>query len=370
MRINCLKSDLIEVLNAVDKAVAIKPQTQMLGGIYLNVKDNFLEIQATNYSIGMMSKIPVDAQEDGKLVVLGKKFIEVVRSLSGDTVSINEDSREKLLEIASGKSKFSINTIGDPSDFPQVASKDVLFSFKIRANVLKNLIKKTSFACATDEGQPIYTGCLFESADDKITVAATNKHRLAMATGSLYGSSEKFRFVIPRDALRIISDMLPDSKDNLINIDYTGKKVAFTIDKIFITVRIIDGDYPEYRRVIPPGSDSVVTANVAGLRSAIERVSLIAREDSNKKIAFNFTSEYGLELKAASAQYGTAEETVNIEKTGAGANISFNYSYMMDVLRIVDGDKIKISMRGRFDPVDIREIDSDEFIYVMTPLRP
>ena len=369
MRFNCLKEDLMMVLNAVANAVAVKPQTQVLGGIYLSVKDNMLEIQATNYSIGMLSKIPVDAQEDGKVVVIGKKFIEVVRAMPGETIAINEDSREKLLEIASGKSKFSINTM-NADDFPKVMPREVIFSFKIKAVTLKDLIKRTIFACSSDEGQPIYTGCLFESDNDKITLVGTNKHRLALASGRLFDSTEKFRFVIPRDALRIISDMLPADEDKLIKIDYTGKKVAFTIEKIFVTARIIEGDFPDYQRVIPSNTESVVTINVSNLRGAIERVSLIAREDSNKKIAFNFTSEYGLELKASSAQYGAAEETLEIEKKGEGANIAFNYTYVMDALRIIDGDKFKISMKGRFDPVDIRESDSDNFIYILTPLRP
>ena len=369
MKINCLKSDLIEVLNFITNAVAVKPQTQILSGIFLNASNNQLEIQATDYSIGMLAKIPVDSQVDGKVVVLGKKFIDVIRSMPGETVTINEDSREKLLEITSGKSKFFINTL-EAEDFPKIISKDAILSFKIKAAVLKNLIKKTGFACATEESQPIYTGCLFESDNDKITVVATNKHRLAMAKGSLIETTDNFRFVIPRDALRVISEMLEESEDELIKIEYSGKKVAFTINKVFVTVRILEGDYPNYKRVIPSDSDSIITAEVSKLRSAIERVSLIAREDYNKKITFNFTSEDGLELKASSAQFGAAEETLNIEKSGQGANLAFNYIYMTDVLRVIDGEKIKVSMRGHYDPVDIREIDSDEFVYVMTPLRP
>lgn len=369
MKINCLKSDLMDVLNFITNAVAVKPQNQVLGGIYLSAANNQLEIHATDYSIGMMAKIPVDSQIDGKVVVLGKKFIDVIRSMPGDTVAISEDSREKLLEIASGKSRFFINTL-EADDFPKIISKDAILSFKIKADVLRTLIKKTIFACATEESQPIYTGCLFESDNEKITVVATNKHRLAMAVGSLIETTDNFRFVIPRDALRVVLEMLNDTEENLIKIEYSGKKVAFTINKVFVTVRILEGDYPDYRRVIPPDADSVITAEVPKLRSAIERVSLIAREDFNKKITFNFTSEYGLELKASSAQYGAAEETLNIDKNGQGANLAFNYTYMTDVLRIVDVDKIKISMRGHYDPVDIREIDSDDFVYVMTPLRP
>jgi len=369
MRFNCLKEDLIAVLNAVANAVAVKPQTQILGGIYLNVKKNTLEIQATNYSIGMMSKIPVDAQEEGTVVVIGKKFIDVVRALTGEAVIINEDARENLLEVASGKSKFLINTM-NAYDFPKITSSEMPSSFKIKAAVFKNLIKKTAFACATDEVQPIYTGCLFESKGDTLTLVATNKHRMALASENFFNSEKDFRFVIPRDALRIIYETLPNAEDELIKIDYNEKKVAFTIGKIFITARIIDGNFPDYRRIVPSDSESVIKIDTRGLRSAIERVSLIAREDFNKKIMFDFTSEYGLELKAASAQYGAVEETLDIEKQGEGANIAFNYVYLMEALRIMDSDQFRIFMRGRFDPVDIREADSDKFIYILTPLRP
>ena len=169
MKFNCAQQDLLSALNFIINAVAVKPQTQVLGGIYLKAEGDTLEIQATDYSLGMKGEILADAIEPGEIVVLGKKFFEVVRNMPADTLSINYDGSNSLLEVACAKIKFSINTL-NTGDFPKIAVQNAMFSFKINVADLKELITKSIFACATEESQPIYTGCLFEIRDDRIDV--------------------------------------------------------------------------------------------------------------------------------------------------------------------------------------------------------
>ena len=370
MKFNCAQQDLLSALNFIINAVAVKPQTQVLGGIYLKAEGDTLEIQATDYSIGMKGEILADAIEPGEIVVLGKKFFEVVRNMPADTLSINYDGSNSLLEVACAKIKFSINTL-NTGDFPKIAVQNAMFSFKINAADLKELITKSIFACATEESQPIYTGCLVESDGEKISLAATNKHRLAIAKGVLAEPSEKFRFVIPRDALRTIAEMLTNEKDDeLIKVDYSDRKVAFTIGNIYITARLIDGDYPDYNRVIPSAPETFLTMNVNELRRGIERASIIAREDFNKKTIFNVTKENGVEISANSVEYGSIEDKVEfINLEGPEVKLAFNYIYFIDALKLIRTETCRIALKGYFDPMDLREEKSDDFIYVLTPLR-
>lgn len=368
MKFTCSKKDLLAVLFQLSKAIAVKPQTQVLGGVYLSVKDNELEIHTNNYALGMLAKIPVNMEDAGKIVVIGKKFIDIVKVMPNDSISIYYNEKEGCLEVSSARSKYSIPTM-NAEDFPKVSHKDAESRLKIKACVLRNLIKQTVFACSADESHPIYTGCLFETKDDNIAVVATNMHRLSIARDKLCENTDALRFVVPADALRSIAEMLPDDEDAIIEIDYTGKGVAFTIDKVFVTARLIEGNFPDYNKVVPKSTESVVHVNVSEMREAIERAAIISREDANKKITFDFTA-MGVKISAQTIEFGGVEDTIDVELKGPELKISFNYTYIADVLKILKSQIFQIAMNGQYDPVDIREGDGAEsYIYVVTPVR-
>ncbi len=368
MKFTCSKKDLLSVLLQLSRAIAVKPQTQVLGGIYLSVKDGELEIHTNNYALGMSAKIPVLMQDAGQIVAIGKKFIDIVKAMPNDEIAIFHNEEEGYLEVSSGRSKYSIPTM-NADDFPKVSRKDAQSHLKIKAVVLKNLIKQTVFACATDENHPVYTGCQFETKDDDITVVATNMHRLAIVRDKLYENTDTLKFIIPSDALHSIAEMLSDDEDDLIEIDYTGKAVAFTIDKIFLTARLIEGNFPDYNRVVPKGAEIVAHINVAEMRAAVERGAIISKEDANKKIKFNFTKDK-LKITAQTIDFGNVEDIIDVELEGSDLEISFNYIYIADVLKILKSQIFQISMKGPHDPVDIREGDgAEDFIYVVTPVR-
>ena len=370
MKFNCAQPELLNALNFIINAVAVKPQTQVLSGIYLKAEGSNLEIQATDYSIGMKGILIADTVEPGEALVLGRKFFEVVRNMPADILSIKFDRNNELLEVACEKTKFSINTL-NVGEFPKIPAHETAFSFKISGRVLKELITKSIFACSTEESQPIYTGCLVDSDGESISLAATNKHRLAIAKGVLDEPSEKFRFIIPRDALRTIAEMLTGEKEvEIIKVDYSDRKVAFTIGRIYITARLIDGVFPDYNRVVPSSPETFITMNVNELRRGIERASIIAREDYNKKIIFDVSRLNGVEISANSAEYGSIEDKVEfINMDGPDVKLAFNYIYFMDALKLINSKTCRIALKGYFDPMDLRDEHSDDFIYVLTPLR-
>lgn len=366
MKFKCARDNLLSILNIIAKAVAIKPSTPALGGIYLKVVGDNLEVQANNYILGMSAKIIVESERDGEVVVIGKKFLDVVRAMPDAMLTVSREIGSNYLEISVGKSSYSIATF-NIADFPKVTQNDAESSFIIEAGVLKNLINRTVFACAKEENYPIYTGCLFDIKDDSINVAATNMHRLAVASAMLTENSNPMRFIVPGDVLRNISEMLPDD-DSRIRIDYFGKNVSFDINQVFVKARIIDGNYPDYQRVIPTSSSSFVEVDVESLRDAVERLSIISREDINKKMTFKF-APMELELSATSPEIGTGTETIPSKLDGATITISFNSSYLLDVLKVLRDGKCKISMDGELGAADIRPIDDEQFVYVVTPVR-
>ncbi len=367
MKFKCSKRDLQSVLFQESKALAIKPQNVALEGFYLSAQDNELEIQANNLSLGMVATIPVQMEDAGEIVVLGKKFIDIVKSLPGDDISISVNENEGCLDISSGRSVYSIRTM-PAAEFIRVPRHEVANRIKIKAGVFKNLIKRTSFACAPDH--EVYRGCLFETKGDQLTVVATNMHRIAIARDVLHEPTDELRFLVSADSLRNIVEMFPEDEDAQVEINYTGKSVEFTIGKIFVTGRIIDGMFPDYNKVIPASSEIFVDVSVAEMREAIDRVSIISREDPSKKMSFVFSGEE-LKIYADSPEFGAGEEVIDMTKQGNDLEIAFNYTYIADALKILNSLTCRIALNGDLDPIDIREHEgATDYIYVVTPVRP
>ena len=351
MKFTCSKETLLSVLSQISKAIAVKPASPVLGGIYLKVADNSLELHANNYSLGMSAKITVNALENGEVVVIGKKFLDVVRAMpNSDAIIFTYDENENCFEIACGRSSYSIATF-NVEDFPKVTKKDAENSFDIKANILRSLIKKTVWACVQDESHPLYSGCLLDTNDDSITVVGTNMHRVSIATDKLLQKpAEPLRFVVPVDSLRSIAEMLPDDDDLNITIDYTGKNVAFTIENIFLT------------------SATVVIADVEELKAALERISIISKEDTNKRVAFEFSQD-GTKIYATTSEIGSGTENLRSDVSGPDLNISFNYSYIIDALKVLKNGNCRMAFNGIYDALDLRSQNDENYIYIVTPVR-
>jgi len=366
MKFSFRKKELVDVLTQVSKAVAVKPMTPVLQGIYLKVFGDVLELQANNYSLGMAGQITVNAYDDGgEAVVIGKKFLEIVKVMPDDVILIARNDKDNCLEISSGRSNYSVATM-NADDFPKVTQDDTETRFEINASALKNAIKRTVFACSNDDGgHPLYTGCLFDIGDDKIAVAATNMHRLAVIKDVFLNAPMSARFVIPAGALNVIAGMLTD-EDKLIGIYYSGKSVSFSIDGVFVKARLIEGTFPDYNRVIP--AETAITANLmtSELRAAIARLLVISQNTKDSKIKFNFARD-SVEITAYSAEFGEGKEFLSADVSGGELGICFNSRYINDVLRDFKSEDFQIALNGEFDPALIR--DADNYIYVVTPLR-
>ena len=210
MRFSCYKDDLNDALQFVIRAVAVKPQTPVLSGIYLRAEGSMLEVQGNNYAMGIIARIPVNTEDPGDIVVSGKKFQEFVRNMPDKTITFFDEDNSLVME--SGGASVRLLTMA-AQEFPKVKTPDAENSFKIRTTTLQELIRRTVFAAAKDEGsRPIFTGCCFEIKNDAINLVATNTHRLALAKDMLTENYDEMSFVVPAETLRDIMNRI-DSKD-------------------------------------------------------------------------------------------------------------------------------------------------------------
>ena len=368
MKFTCAKNELKDALLVVNRAVAVKPQTPILAGIYLKAEGSTLEMQANNFSLGIITKIPVNTEDSGEIVVVGKYFQEIVAKLPGETVTISYIENDAIVKIQSGSSVYELLAMKG-EDFPKVKTHEVVNSFKIKSATLKKMIRRTVFACAAEDAtRPIFTGCLFEINGNNITIAATNTHRIAIQKDEIVGEIEEINFVVPSSTLKDLARMLDSAPENFVTVDFSGKYIAFTFDNVFITSRLIEGQFPPYEKVVPASCDMHVRIKVADMLAAVERVGLISKETEYNTIRFVFTQE-GLNISSNSMEIGKAEENIEATLEGEDIDISFNVKYVSEVLHVIESEFCRIGLNKPLYPIDIREDDNDNYIYVVTPVR-
>lgn len=366
MKFSCYKNDLSEALQFVIRAVAVKPMTPILAGIYLKADGTLLEMQANNFSTGIRTQIPVNTEAPGEIVVTGKRFQEFVRNMPDDTITFHDE--DNTLVIESGGANVELLTMSS-ADFPKVKTPETESSFNIRTNTLRDLIRKTVFSVAKDDTRPIFTGCCFEVRGDQISLVATNTHRLALAKEELPEAFGDCVFVVPADTLRgLLSRIDPRDSDNYIRVDYSTRYLTFTFDNVFVTSRLIEGMFPPYDRVIPTSSTTQVNVNTADFKAAIDFVALMSKETEYNTVKLVFSGE-GIEISSNSPEVGGAVKRVEADFNGDELEISFNVDYIADVLRVIDSPRVNIALNDRYSPAAFTEPDNDSYVYVATPVR-
>ena len=378
MNISLAKNDLISALQIVSKGLSTKPQTPILSGIYMTAKEGQLELQTTNYELGFILTIPAEIHNTGTAVLPGKYLTEFARKLPAEEISIDTDSSDGLAVIQSGTARFTLRTM-EISDFPVLHRMDGTLHFTIKDRTLARLVKKSAFACLREEQRdrrPIFTGCQLEVDGHKVTFAATNVHRLAVKSESLETEAGQICIIIPARFLEEVTRTMTSDVPSDVNISCTYNQISISFDNIYMTSRLIEGTFPDYRRVIPQDANirTKVTLDVATFSAAVERASLIARTDQYNIVKLSF-ADGTMRISSNSPEIGEAEETIAAQVEGDDVTIAFNASYLMDAMKSLDSDTCILSLQGsneqgvNLSPITIREEADPNYIYVVTPVR-
>ena len=367
MKCTCARADLNDALTAVSKAVAIKPSTPVLAGIYLRAAGNEIELQATNFSVSITAQIPANVESEGAVVVSGKIITAVVSKLDSEIVTLANDDNPAALTLKSDAAAFELLSM-DAEDFPQVHREDAAQSFRIRRRALVSLISRTVFACSRDDSRPVFTGCLFDISTAGVTCVATNASRIAVARERIIDEADGLRFILHAATLRNLLSMLSFSTDELVTVDFSGNTVAFSFGTIYMSARVIDGAFPPYDKVIPLTASTTATLDVAELRRALERLAIIAADTDYNSAAFEFSPD-GLAVTADSINVGKSIEHIDAAVEGADIAPVFNISFLTDALKVFEGKRISFYMNQPSAPVKISAPDDASFDYILTPLR-
>ena len=369
MKITCEKKELVQAIQIVSKAISNRPQTPILSGIYIKAHNSQIQLQGTDYEIGIICTINAQVDEEGTIVLPGRYLYEVTRTLPGDYIKIKNNEQDNSVNISSNTAQFNLLNMLE-SDFPIIEKLNGNTNFALKNNIFLDFIKKTSFACAADDmNRPVFTGCLLDINKENIVMTATNMHRLSLIRKNIANvTDENIKLIVPAKILNEFTHIFASDVPTDIQISCTQNKISFSYENIYVVSRLIEGQFPDYNRVIPREFKTVVTINKNEFQSALDRVSLISRAGDLNIIHFEFTDNI-VRISSDNPNIGKAEETINVAIEGPGINISFNAKYIIDVLKAIDSEEFIFSFNQPLTTASIKEPGNDNFVYVVTPVR-
>lgn len=372
MKITCPKDKLQHAVQIVQKAVSAKATLPILSGIFLSAENNKLQLQATDYEIGISCTLEAQVDIPGKIVVSGRYFQELVKRLPGDSVEIAAADEDHTIKITAGTSQFNLLSL-PAVEFPVLKSvfekTTGTHAFTIKDNILRELIKKTTFACSTEESRPIFTGALLELTTEDVRMVATNTHRLAFKKSTLdHITSDSLKIIIPSKILNELSRLLSSELPVDVSVCWEKSRVAFSFENVYLESRLIEGQYPDYNRVIPPKFDTVATIDTALFMDAVERVSLMAKDGEYNVIKFQFTDNEVI-ITSNNPDIGKAYETIPCHMNGTEIMIAFNAKYVTDILKNIGSTELYFSLNTPLSPASITPNNDVTYTYIITPVR-
>lgn len=371
MKLIIERAALLKSLGHVQNVVERRNTIPILSNVKLNAQDGQLRLNATDMDLDIVDATSAQVSEPGETTAPAHMFYDIVKKLpEGAEVELDATSGDGQMVLRSGRSRFSLSCL-PAAEFPVMSGGDLPISFTLAATQLKDLIDKTRFAISTEETRyylnGIYLHAVNEGDAPVLRAVATDGHRLASAETELPdGAGEMPGVIVPRKTVQELHKLIEETEGE-IGVSLSEAKVQFSFDGVVLTSKLIDGTFPDYERVIPQGNDKHLTVARKALGDAVDRVSAISTEKSR---AVKLTMETGsLVLSASSPDSGSATDELETDYAGERLEIGFNATYLLEIMRQIEGDTINMSLSDAASPTIIREEGDENALYVLMPMR-
>ena len=368
MKIVCYKDKILKAINSVVKGVASKTTMPILEGILIQTNDNEIKLTTYDLELGIEYTIECDVKEQGSTVVNAIMFSEIIRKLPDTEIYLSLNDKN-LLEIECEGSLYKLATM-NPDEFPELPKIEVENSIEIEQNNLKNMIRKTIFAVSSEESRPIFTGCLFEIENNKLTLVCVDGFRLALRSCFLKQQSNNFKAVIPGKTLNELNKIITDSFEP-VKIGVSKNQAVFNMDDCKVVTRILDGEFLNYKNVIPSNWETRIKVNKNNIQNSFERVSLISSSsiEKEKKYPVKVQVDIGKVTISCTNQTGDAKEELYVSTEGKNLEAGFNPKYFLDCLKAIDDEEVYIEFGTSISPSLVRSIENNDYTYMILPIR-
>lgn len=365
MKLTCSKSDLLNGVNTVLKAVSTRTTLPILECILLQATSEGFKLISNDLELGIESNVNANIIETGTVALKAKIFSEIVKKLPDNEVELTVDAKN-YTTIKCEKSKFNIS--GQSGDefipLPKVSMEK---SIKVSQFKLKEMIRQTIFSIALEEIRPILTGELLELKSNQLNVVSLDVHRVSIRKLDFETEVEDMMVVVPGKTLNEISKILDTAEEKEVMVYFTDKHILFELDESIIVSRLLEGDFPKYEQFFSKDYDTLIKINKRELLMSIDRAALISRE--SKKNPIKITIKDNSMIITSNTEFGDVYEEIDIEKEGNELEIAFNPKYFIDALKIIDDDFIHLQFTNSHSPCIIKQVDGDEYKYLIVPIR-
>lgn len=369
MKVTIEREILLKSLNHVQGVVERRNTIPVLSNILIAAKGESVNFTATDLDISIVESAAAIVDQEGSITAPAHLLYDIVRKLPDGTQISIEKVEDTRIDVRSGRSQFTLQALS-ADDFPNLSSGEMSHEFSLKVADLKRMIEKTRFAVSTEEARYYLNGIYFhalEEGDAKLCAVATDGHRLAKVEITMpTGAAGMPGIIIPRKTVGELHKLL-DGDDEDIAISLSDSKIEFRIGQTIVTSKLIDGNYPDYNRVIPSNNQNAMNVETRILTKAVDRVSTVAN-DRGRAIKLALAKDV-LTLEVNNPDSGHAEEELMVEYDSVNIEIGFNAKYMLDVLSQLEGEQVEFLFAENVDPVLIKDQGDEGTIYVLMPMR-
>ena len=365
MKLTTKREELVSKLSIVSRAISNRAATQSLSGILLSASEGNVTLSATDLEMGLKTGLEAEIGSEGSVLLPGRLLAEVSRSLGDETVEIELREAERDVEIRNGGSSFHLRTL-PAEDFPSFPASDGE-PLKIPAAALAATVELVAGAASRDDMRPVLTGVLVNAGAQEMTMVATDSYRLAVKRTELEGGIDgELEANIPARALRELSRILSSEGVDEVTVTLLTNQAVFKAGAIVLSTRLIDGQFPNFRQLLPESYEHDVRLPRSEFLDVTRRISQMAQRNAPLRLSF---APGELKVAAETPDVGDAEETMPAAFDGEPLEIGFNPEFLKEGIERVEGDEVVLRLISPLRPGLLQPVDNEDFRYLVMPIR-
>jgi DNA polymerase-3 subunit beta len=365
MKFLCEKNAIIKEIIIAQEIISSRQALSVLSNVYLEASDNSLLIKASDASVTFHSKVPISVVMSGKTMVKADTLLGILNSVPDGDIEFENVDAKMMIKPAFKKVKFHLKTM-NTDQFPEFENPGDAITFEMPVEDFKAMIKQTIFSVSDDQTRYFMNGVFFEKDDDKFKMIATDGRRMAYAEKDVNGSVNDFEgIIIPDKLLNLI--LKHSSDEGNITISINGNTIFVSFGSLYFSSKLIEGQFPNYRRVIPDNFLYQFIVNRKEILDAFKRVALLV-EKKNKRVLFKLANN-SLAIITDDTEIGMAEEEVDCKYDGNETEIAFNYEFIEDPFKIIEEDEICFYFSDVNKAVTVKPVPESYFFHVLMPMQ-
>jgi DNA polymerase-3 subunit beta len=363
MKVTCTREELTQKLAIVSRGVSTRTAVQILSGILLTAEGGQLTLASTDMELSLRASLEAQVEAEGSVVVPGRLLVELARLLPDSEVTIEQRADDGTMHVASGAFESRLNTYA-ADDFPRLPETTSLERHTVDRDALLETIGRVSRSASRDESRPVLTGVLVRFESDKIVMAATDSYRLSVKETPLEGSAPELEAIVPARALGELARIAQGAEQ--VELGVHENQVVFGIDGVWLTTRRIDGQFPNYKQLVPEAFEHEVALPREELLDVVRRIAVMAQRNTPLRLRF---AEGELTISARTQDVGEAQESLPAPFAGEPLEIGFNAEFLRDGVESVGDETIRMRLISPLRPCVLQSEADDDFLYLIMPIR-